>query len=99
MAITQTRCRDCAFFALASEGLDQDRCRLFDRPLSRIETLQGVDCDRYEVRIEGRDVEHYIPERSEKKEAYREEIRKYSIYMVVLVVFGIGIFYLITTVI
>ncbi|MFV2041138.1 MAG: hypothetical protein ACC644_04005 [Candidatus Hydrothermarchaeales archaeon] len=99
MAITQRRCRDCAFFALASEGLDQDRCRLFDRPLSRIETLNEVDCSRYEVRIEGRDVEHYIPERSEKKEAYREEIRKYSIYMVVLVVFGIGIFYLITTVV
>ncbi|GBE18594.1 MAG TPA: hypothetical protein ENH13_00690 [Euryarchaeota archaeon] len=97
MARTQIRCMDCAFFALASEGLDQDRCRLFDRPLSRIEVMNAVDCDRFEERVEGRDVDHYIPERSEKKEAYHSEIMKYSIYMVVLVVLGIGFFYLVTT--
>lgn len=97
MATTLIRCRDCAFFALASAGLNQDRCRLFDRPLSRIQTMKVVDCDKYEIRVEGRDVDHYVPERTEKKEAYQDEIRRYSIYMVVLVVIGIGFFYLVTS--
>jgi len=59
--------------------------------------MKVVDCDKYEIRVEGRDVDHYVPERTEKKEAYQDEIRRYSIYMVVLVVIGIGFFYLVTS--
>jgi hypothetical protein len=44
-----------------------------------------------------KDVEFYIPERADKKETYKREIRKYSIYMILLVILGIGFFYLVTT--
>jgi hypothetical protein len=40
-----------------------------------------------------------MPERSAKKDIYEKEIRKYSIYMVVLVVLGIGFFYIVTSVV
>jgi hypothetical protein len=90
------RCRDCAFFSLACEGLEGDRCRFFNRFLSRTETLVKTDCPEYVVREDEKDVEFYIPERMERKEIYEREIRKYSLYMIILVVLGIGFFYLVT---
>lgn len=90
------RCRDCAFFSLACEGLDQDRCRFFDRELTREETMIKTDCEKFIAREEGKDVDYYIPDRAAKKAGYEQEIRKYSVYMVVLLVLGIGFFYLVT---
>lgn len=92
------RCRDCTFFSLASEGLDIDACRFFDRALSREETMARTDCPEFIIREEEKDVEFYLPDRAEKKEGYEKEIRKYSIYMVVLVILGIGFFYLVTSI-
>jgi hypothetical protein len=91
------RCRDCAFFSLASEGLDLDRCRFFNRPLSREETMVKTQCTEFIKREDEKDVEFYIPNRADKKETYEREIRKYSIYMILLVILGIGFFYLVTT--
>jgi hypothetical protein len=99
LAQIKKRCRDCAFFSLASEGLDLDRCRFFDRSLSREETMLKIECPEHIVREDEKDVEFYMPERSAKKDTYEKEIKKYSIYMVVLVVLGIGFFYIITSVI
>lgn len=96
MTITEKRCRDCAFFSLASEGLDLDRCRFFNRALSREEAMISTDCTKYVLREEGKDVEFYVPERSKRKELYEQEIKKYSIYMIILVFLGIGFFYLVT---
>jgi hypothetical protein len=90
------RCRDCAFFSLASEGLDSDVCRVLDKMLTRTETMDSVRCDRYEIREEGKGIEFYIPEQKDKKAAYEKEIKKYYIYMIVLVLLGIGFFYLVT---
>jgi hypothetical protein len=98
MAQIKKRCRDCAFFSLASEGLDIDRCRFFDRALTREETMIRTECPEFIVREEEKDVEFYLPERAEKKESYEKEIKKYSIYMVVLVALGIGFFYLISSI-
>ncbi len=91
------KCRDCAFFSLASEGLDQDRCRFFDRLLNRREVAVKTDCPEYKEREDEKDVEYYIPERAEKKEEYEGEIKKYSIYMVVLLALALVFFYLVTT--
>ncbi len=90
------RCRDCAFFSLASEGLDLDVCRVLDKSLSREETMTVTICDRYEIREEGKGIEFYIPEHKDKKEAYEKEINKNYINMIVLVLLGIGFFYLVT---
>jgi hypothetical protein len=97
MESSKKRCMDCAFFSLASEGLDSDVCRLLDKSLSRQETMVATSCERYEIREEGKDIEFYVPEQRDKKAAYEKEIKKYSVYMVALVMLGIGFFYLVTT--
>ncbi len=91
------RCRDCAFFSLASEGLDSDVCRFFKKVLTRTETVVSINCKKYELREEEKDIEFYLPERKDKKKAYENEIKKYYIYMIVLVMLGISFFYLVTT--
>jgi hypothetical protein len=99
LKLANKRCRDCAFFSLTSEGLDLDRCRFFDKSLSREEAMLKIECPEYILREDEKDVEFYMPERSAKKDIYEKEIRKYSIYMVVLVVLGIGFFYIVTAVV
>jgi hypothetical protein len=96
MSQVNKRCRDCAFFSLASEGLIQDICRFFSRSLSRDETMVHTDCPKYVIREEDKDVEFYLPERASKKASFEKEIRKYSVYMILLVVLGIGFFYFVT---
>ena len=90
------RCRDCAFFSLAGEGLDLDRCRFFDRLLSRKETMVSSECQKFVTREDEKDIEFYMPEQAERKQGYEKEIRRYSFYMVLFLVLGIGFFYLIT---
>jgi len=91
------RCRDCAFFSLACEGLDIDRCRYFDRSLSRQETMQGVKCNEYITREEDKDIEYYIPERKETKQRFEGEIKGYYVYMILALFLGIGFFYVVTS--
>ncbi|RMF89215.1 MAG: hypothetical protein D6733_06735 [Methanobacteriota archaeon] len=90
------RCRDCTFYSLASEGLDADICRFFDRVLTREETMVRTGCPEFRPREEGKDADLYLPREAAKKAMYEREIRKYSLYMVLLLVLGILFFYLAT---
>ncbi len=96
MNLIKKICMDCAFFSLASEGLELDSCRLFDKKISRKEARVKTDCSRFILREENKDVEFYVPGHAKKKAQYEEEIKRYSIYMLVLLLAGVILFYLIT---
>jgi len=92
------RCRECVFYSLASEGLDPDWCRHFERELTRAETVVGTRCESFIERVDERDADYYLPEKAEQKREYEREIRRYSIYMLLLLGIGIVLFYLVTAI-
>ncbi len=89
-------CKDCVFFALSSGGLDEDMCEFFSKPLKRVDILKGRDCKEFRLREEGKGVEEYLPQKASEKAVYKQEIKKYVVAAIVLVVLGIVMLYFLT---
>jgi len=81
------RCKDCAYFSLASEGLDEDTCTFYNKVLTREEVIREVACPKFEPRSEEKDL-HFAK--------YEAELKKYLPLMILLLGIGILILYLIT---
>ena len=81
------RCRDCAYFSLASEGSYSDRCELLKKELSREEVVYETSCDKFEPREELKDPFY---------KRYETELEKYLIISLALIILGIAIFYIFT---
>ncbi len=89
-------CKDCVFLALSSGGLDEDMCEFFSKPLKRVDILKGRDCKEFRLREEEKGVEDYLPQKASEKAVYKQEIKKYVVAAIVLVVLGIVLLYFLT---
>jgi|GEM_PF-6357808 len=81
------KCKDCAYFALASEGLDEDVCTFYSKALSREEVIKATECPKFELRKEEKDL--FFAK-------YEAELKKYLPLMLILLVLGVVLLYIIT---
>lgn len=81
------KCKDCTYFSLASEGLNEETCTFYNKALTREEVIKGTDCQKFELRKEEKDP-FFVK--------YEAELKKYLLLAILLFALGILILYITT---
>lgn len=81
------RCRDCTYFSLASEGLNEDMCTFYNKALGRDEVIKSTDCPKFELRKEEKDP-FFVK--------YEAELKKYLLLAILLLMIGVLMLYIAT---